>query len=195
MRRSTIRAASRALAAALMLAASGAHAEGSKLPQMDFTNPLTIAQIGWMAAILLVLYLVLARWGLPRIGGVIAQRTGRIKADLDAAQKAREDAQAAIRALDAAIREARAQSDRTVADAVDAAKARAHAEQAASNAKLEARLAEAEAEIARARGEAMAALLPIAADVASGLFTRITGHAPDRAALDRALLAAPQGQG
>lgn len=174
--------------AALVLLAGSARAQ-SKLPQMDFSNPLTVSQIGWMAAILLVLYLLLSRWGLPRVGGVIAERQARIAADLDAARRARADAERAIAELDRAIREAREASERTVADAIASAKEAAAQAAAASNAKLERELARAEAEIARARGEAMAALLPIAEDVAGELFARITGARPDRALLDRALVA------
>lgn len=161
----------------------------SKLPQMDFTNPLLLTQIGWMAVILLVLYLVLANWGLPRIGRTIEGRRVRISADLDAAARARADAERAIAELDAAIRSARADSERTINAAIDRARAEARADQALVAQRLEAHLARAEASIAQARANAMGALLPIAEEVAGALATRILGHPVDRARLDRAIAA------
>ena len=175
------------IAAAGALTVRSAHAASSKLPQMDFTNPLLLSQIGWMAAILVVLYLVLAYWGLPRIGATIEARRTRISSDLDAAARARTDAERAIAELDAAIRTARAESERTINAAIDAARAEARAEQALVSQRLDAHLARAEASIASARANAMGALLPIAEEVAEALATRILGHPVDRARLDRAI--------
>ena len=175
------------VAAALLAFGPAAHAASSKLPQMDFTNPLLLTQIGWMAVILVVLYLVLAYWGLPRIGSTIEARRARISTDLDAAAHARADAERAIAELDAAIRSARAESERTINAAIDAARAEARAEQALVSQRLDAHLARAEASIAEARANAMGALLPIAEEVAEALATRILGHPVDRARLDRAI--------
>ncbi len=164
-----------------------AYAASSKLPQMDFANPLTIAQVVWMAIIMAVLYALLRNWLLPQVGAIIADRTARIRDDLDAAQEARRTAEQAVAALDRAIAEARAESERTVNAAIEHAKALAHAQQEASNATLETELARAEQQIAQARGEAMTSLLPIAEQVAANLLERLTGHEPDRGTLDRTL--------
>ena len=172
-----------------LLRFGSARAASSKLPQMDFTNPLLLSQIGWMAAILVVLYLVLAHWGLPRIGATIAARRARISTDLDAAGRARADAERAIAELDAAIRAARIESERTINAAIDGARGEARAEQALVGQRLEAHLARAEAQIADARANAMGALLPIAEEVAGAIATRILGHPVDRARLDRAIAA------
>ncbi len=177
------------LAVAAALTVRSAHAASSKLPQMDFSNPLLFWQIGWMAVILVVLYLVLARWGLPRIGATIEARQARISEDLNAAARARTDAERAIAELDAAIRSARTESERTINAAIDAARSEARAEQALVSQRLEAHLARAEAAIAEARASAMGALLPIAEEVAEALATRILGHPVDRARLDRAIAA------
>ncbi len=167
-----------------------ARAASSKLPQMDFSNPLTLTQIVWMIVIMAVLYVVLAFWGLPRIGAIIADRQNRIRGDLDAAKRARSEADEAIAALDRAMRDAREAGERTVNAAIAAAKARAELANAKAHAHLEERLARAEAEIAGARARAMTTLIPIASEVTSALVTRISGRAPAPDALDRALGAA-----
>ena len=178
----------RRLAALLaVLAPASAGAAESKLPQMDFANPLTVSQVVWMAIIMGILYVLLRNWLLPQIGGVMADRAERIRADLDAARTARRNADDAVTALDRAIAEARAESERTVNAAIENARARARADALLASARLDAELARAEAQIADARGQAMASLVPIAEQVATGLLERLTGHAPDRAVLERAL--------
>lgn len=163
-------------AALLVLAPSAAFAD--TMPQMDFANPLTFDQVGWMAVILVVLYLLLARWGLPEVGKVLDNRAAVIAADLAAARQAKMDADAAVTALNATIVSARNAAQAEVAKAVADAKARAAAEGAALNAALEARLAEAEAQIATARAAAMAAIKPVAAEAASTMLQKLTGAAP-----------------
>jgi F-type H+-transporting ATPase subunit b len=164
-----------------------AHAASGKLPQMDFANPLTLAQVVWMAIIMGVLYVLLRNWLLPQVDSVLAERRTRIRTDLDAAQQASHNAQQAVTELDRAIAEARAESDRTVTAAIEAAKARARIDHDASAAALELELARAEQQIAQTRGDAMASLTPIAEDVAASLLERLTGHPADRTILEHAL--------
>ena len=59
-------------------AATGAaeHAEKAGMPQLDFST--WPNQIFWLAVTLVVIYLVLTRIALPRIGGVLAERRGTI---------------------------------------------------------------------------------------------------------------------
>jgi F-type H+-transporting ATPase subunit b len=174
-------------AGTLMLVLPHVAMAASGLPQMDFSNPLTFIQLIWMAVIMIVLYLLLSRWALPRIGGVIEARNARIAGDLDVAQRAKDEAQAAVAALNKAIRQARESSQSTIAKAVDAAKAHAGEQAHALNQRLDQQLAAAEAQIAEARASAMASLPPIAIDLTATLVQRLTGAAPDTAAISRAL--------
>ena len=47
------------------------------MPQLDFANPLTIAQIVWLAIIFFTLYLLLSRWALPQVAEVLEVRLRR----------------------------------------------------------------------------------------------------------------------
>ena len=149
-----------ATASALLLPAL-ARADSS-LPQMDFKNPLTLDQLVWMVVILVALYLALSRWGLPRMGAVLANRAGIIARDLEAARAAKAQADAAAKAMQATMNAARARAHAEIAETVAAAKAKAGAEAARENAARDARLAEAERRIGAARAAAMAALQPVA---------------------------------
>jgi F-type H+-transporting ATPase subunit b len=148
------------------------------MPQMDFHNPLTLDQVGWMVVILVVLYFTLSRWGLPEIGKVLENRAAVIARDLAAARAAKVEADAAVAALNATIHQARAAAQAEVAKAVTDAKARASAEAAKLAASLEAKLAAAEAQIATARAAALAAIKPVAAEAASTILLKLTGTQP-----------------
>jgi F-type H+-transporting ATPase subunit b len=184
MRRTTILLA----ISTLGLTPAVAMAEGT-MPQMDFSDPLTGAQVVWMAIIMVVLYFAMARWALPQLGGVIEQRHRRIADDLDTARRAKAEAEHAVSELNLAIQNARESSQGAIAEAVNAAKDRARAQSAQLNERLDAQIARAEAEIEVARQQAVAALPPVARDVTVSLMRRLTGDAIDQARVDDTLSA------
>ena len=165
------------IALLLALAPSAAFADG-EMPQMDFANPLTLDQVGWMAVILVVLYLLLSRWGLPQMGKVLENRAAVIARDLAAARAAKQEADRAVALLTATLASARANAQAEVAKAVADAKAEATAKAATLNAALDAKLAEAEVRINAARNAAMAAIKPVAAEAAGSMLVKLTGSAP-----------------
>ncbi len=183
------RMAARALAAAscwLLLASHAAMAaeEAPKqegMPQLNFANPLTTAQVVWLAIIFAVLYLLLSRWALPQVAEVLEFRAASIGRDLEAARTAKAEADAAIAELTAATRSAQAAAQSEIANAVDAAHRAAAAQAAELNAKLEAQLAGAEARIDAARKSALGALREVATDTAQNVVNRLTGSSFDHA--------------
>jgi len=92
---------------------------------------------------LAVIYLVLSRIALPRIGGVLAERKGTITNDLTAAEELKAKVVEAEKAYQDALLRARAEAAKIVAEAkleiqkdLNAATARADAEIAAKAAEL-----------------------------------------------------------
>jgi F-type H+-transporting ATPase subunit b len=156
---------------------------GQTMPQMDFSNPLTLDQVGWMVVILLVLYFLLSRWALPQIGKVLAHRAATIAADLEAARSAKAEADAAVAELNKTMNEARIAAQAEITHAVDAAKEQARANALAQQERLDAQLAASEAQIAAAQATALAAIKPVAADTAREILSRLTGQTPDAVAL------------
>ncbi len=148
------------------------------MPQMDFANPLTLDQVGWMAVILVVLYLLLSRWGLPQMGKVLENRAAVIARDLAAARAAKLEADRAVAQLTITLSTARANAQAEVAKAVADAKAEASARAIALNAELDAKLAESEAQIISARDAAMAAIKPVASEAAREMLIKLTGSVP-----------------
>jgi F-type H+-transporting ATPase subunit b len=182
--KSTLRR-SATLAALFMMAAGTAHAD--TMPQLDFKNPLVLAQVVWGAIIFGGFYWLASRWGLPKVGAILEMRAQTIAADLDQARDAMAQADAAVAELNAARKKAYAQSQAEIADATARAKAQAAARAAEQDARLDAKLAESEAQIHRARTAALGALREVATETAQAVVARLTdGHA-DHTRIDAAV--------
>lgn len=189
-RLSALLAASVLPLSAFLLPSRGWAEEGKGMPQLDFANPLLLSQVVWLALIFLALYLLLARWGLPLIGGVLEDRARRIAADLDAAHGAKREADEAIAELTTATRRAHAEAQTAIAGAIERAKGEVAAQTSALNARLDADLAAAEARITAAERAALGALGEAARETAAAIISRLTGRAPEARHLEAAISAA-----
>ncbi len=169
----------------VMLPGVASAAEG--MPQLNFANPLTVMQAGWLLVIFLALYLLLRGWGLPQVERVLALRAERIRTDLDHAQQARADADRALVDSLAATKAAHAQAQARIAAEVEAARGEAATKAAELDRQLEVRLAEAEARIAGARAQAVGALREVAIQTANNVVVRLLGAAPAPADLEQAV--------
>jgi F-type H+-transporting ATPase subunit b len=161
-----------------VLAGAAAPAYAGDMPQFDFANPLTVAQIVWGGVIFIALYAAFSTVGLPRVEGVLAAREATIDGDLEQARLAKEKADRAVAELNEARRVAYAEAQAALASAAQKAKDAAAAKAAEVNAKLDAQLAESEKRINAARAGAMAALREAASDTAATLITRLSGQTP-----------------
>jgi F-type H+-transporting ATPase subunit b len=184
----------RALFLVLLLTAVGsAHAD--TMPQLDFANPLVKAQVVWGAVIFAVFYVLVSRWGLPRVGAILAMREQSIAGDLEQARLAKETADRAVAELNEARRVAFAESQAALAAAAQKAKDEAAASAAEVNARLDRQLAESEAQIDAARTAALGALGDVAADTATAVITRLTGRTADAARVRSAVAESLQARG
>ena len=181
------------LASCLSAMPGAVWAEG--MPQLDFKSPLTLSQVWWGAGIFIVLYIVLSRVGLPKVGAVIEQRAVHIAADLDAAKAQKAQADAAVAELTATMQRSRAEAQGQVNQAVDQAKAAAAEQATALGARLDAQLKAAEARINEARAAALGALHQVASDTAKTVIVRLTGTSPDPRRVDAAVAAALSARG
>ncbi len=156
------------------------------MPQLDFANPMLVAQVVWLLIIFGVLYFLLSTRVLPRVGEVLEARAARIAADLDAAEGARREAEAAMAELRVATDRARAEAQAAVAAALEASAEEAQARSDALSARLGAQINAAEERIDAARAAAMGALRGVAVETATALVAKLTGSA-DSARVDAAV--------
>ena len=136
------------------------------------------SQLLWLVLTFVVLYLLMARIALPRIGSILAERSRRIGDDLEAANGLKQQSDAASAAYEKALADARARAqsiananrERQAAEAVETQKRLEE--------QLHARLASAEQSIAATRTAAMANVHAIATDAAAAIVERLIGKAP-----------------
>jgi F-type H+-transporting ATPase subunit b len=174
-----------AAAAALVLVAGSARAEG--MPQLEFGNPLLVAQVIWGAVIFAVFYFAVSRRGLPKVSAILAMREQTIGDDLEQARLAKDKADRAIADLNEARRRAYAESQAALNDATTKAKAAAAEQAATLNARLDRQLKESEAQIAAARNQALGSLRGITTETAGAIIARVTGRAADHGRVQAAV--------
>lgn len=154
------------------------------LPQFDPTW--WGGQMVWLALIFLVLYLVLSKALLPKLGKTIDEREGKISGDIADARRLKQEAEAQAQAAEAELAEARGTAQKMAADAKAKAAAQATERQHAEEAKLNERLAAAEAEIRAARDQAMSNVTAIAVETAQAIVEKLTGEKVTKTAVKAA---------
>lgn len=139
-----------------------AHAESAGLPQLDFST--FGNQIFWLLVALVVIYFLLSRIALPRLGAVLAERSGSITNDIAAADELRLKAVEAENAYNQALADARAEAGRIVGETKDQIQAELDVAVSKADAEIAAKAVESEAAIAVIRDGAMDAVKTVAKD-------------------------------
>ena len=135
------------------------------MPQL---NPLDWApQIIWLVITFSILYVLMKRVALPRIGSVIEARHARIAGDIEAADKLRRETQEAIAAYEQALAEAKARAHSIAQEASNKLKDEMAAERAALDRDLAARSVEAEKRIDQAKTSALKDVNQVASETAA----------------------------
>ena len=158
------------------------------MPQL---NPLDWApQIIWLVITFSILYVLMKRVALPRIGSVIEARHARIAGDIEAADKLRRETQEAIAAYEQALAEAKARAHSIAQEASNKLKAEVAAERAALDRDLAARSVEAEKRIHQAKISALKDVNQVASETAAEIVRSLIGVAPSQPEVSAAVTAA-----
>ncbi|HWK95591.1 MAG TPA: F0F1 ATP synthase subunit B [Pseudolabrys sp.] len=156
------------------------HGKGTFPPFDPTTFP---SQLVWLVLTFAILYALMAKVALPRLGGIIDDRQNRISGDIAAAGKLKAESEAAVAAYEKALAEARARAQVIAAETRDKQAAEAETTRKALEEQLNAKLAEAEKTIAGTKQKAMAEVRGIATDAAKTIVERLIGKAPADAAV------------
>ena len=130
------------------------------MPQLDFST--FGNQIFWLVVTLVVIYFILQRVALPRIGGILAERQGTITNDIAAAEELKKKAQEAEDAYNKALADARVEAGRIIADAKAEIQADLDVAIQKADAEIAAKSAEGEKAIAEIRSNAMDSVKDVA---------------------------------
>lgn len=172
--------------------ATNTHTEvpGKKAPFPPFQGETFPSQLFWLVICFVALYVLLSRVALPRLGGVIAARNAKIESDLEAANRLRNDSETAQASYEKALADARAKAQALAAESQAKAAAEAEAQRKQLEDGLKAKLEAAEKQIAATKTAAMANVRGIAVDTAGLIVERLTGKAPAKPSVERAVDAA-----
>jgi F-type H+-transporting ATPase subunit b len=152
-----------------------------------FASETFASQLLWFAIAFGLLYYVMSRVALPRVGAIMESRSQRIAADLADAERLRAESEAAGGAYEKSLADARAKAKAIAQEMREALTAESEARRKALELELHERLSVAETTIGARTTEAMGSVRGIAADTASAIVERLTGRTPDRRAIDAAL--------
>jgi F-type H+-transporting ATPase subunit b len=136
------------------------------------------SQILWLTVSFVLLYVLMSKIALPRIGSILAARSKLIGDDLVAAERLKEQSDAAHAAYEKALAEARARAQSIASSTRQRHASEAEAAQKRLEVQLHERLAAAEQSIAATRSAAMGNVRAIAADTAAAIVERLIGKAP-----------------
>lgn len=163
------------------------------MPQFD---PSTFApQVFWLVVTFALLYVLMAKLALPKIGAVLDERQRRIDDNLDKAAQLKAEAEAAVHAYEHALAESHAHAHAVLRETGE----RLAVEAEHRSQDLAARMADlvkaGEDRIAAAKTAAVAGVREVAADVAAAMIGRLLGGTSEPAAVEAAVAAALKEQG
>ena len=145
------------------------------------------SQLVWLTISFVLLYVLMSRIALPRIGGIFAERSRLIGDDLAAAERLKEQSDTARAAYEKALADARARAQGIASSTREQQAREAEAANKRLEAQLNERLTAAEQSIAASRTTAMGHVHAIASDTASAIVERLIGKTPDAQELAAAL--------
>ena len=132
-------------------------------------------QIFWLLVTLIAIYFVMSRIALPRIGAVLAERSGTITNDIAAAEELKNKAAEAEAAYDQALLDARAEAQKIVAEAKAEMQVELDVALQKADAQIAAKTAESEAAIGEIRAGAVKSVTAVAKDTAKELVVALGG--------------------
>jgi F-type H+-transporting ATPase subunit b len=173
-----------------------AHTEadgGHKAPFPPFQKDTFASQLVSLVVAFVALYLIVSRIALPRVGSLLDERQNTIEGDLTAAQKLKDESDAALKAYESELAAARSRAQAIGAETREKLNAASEAERKTLEERLAVKLADAEKTIASTREAAMSNVRGIAAEAAAAIVQRLTGLTPDGQSVNSAVDASLKG--
>jgi F-type H+-transporting ATPase subunit b len=173
-----------------------AHTEaegGHKAPFPPFQKDTFASQLVSLLIAFVALYLIVSKIALPRVGSLLDERQNKIEGDLAGAQTLRDESDAALKSYESELAAARSRAQAIGTETREKLNAASEAERKTLEERLSVKLAEAEKTIAATREAAMSNVRSIASDAAIAIVQRLTGLAPDRRTVNKAVDASLKG--
>jgi F-type H+-transporting ATPase subunit b len=155
------------------------------MPQLNVQD--FAPQLFWLALTFILLYLIMSRIALPRVGQVLEQRSNRIAADLATAAQLREDTEKAIADYERALAEARGSAHQIARKAREEMNADIERERSGVDRQISEKLAGAEKHISALKESALGHIEQIATETAEAIVARLLGKSVKKSDLQGAV--------
>jgi F-type H+-transporting ATPase subunit b len=150
-----------------------------------FQSQTFASQLVWLVIAFVMLYVLMSKWALPRVGSILEDRQKKIDGDIAEAGALKAQSDAAVAAYEKALADARANAQAIANETRDKQAAAAEARRKTLEDELNAKLAGAEKTIAATKTAAMSNVRGIAEDATRAIVERLIGTAPsDKAVAD-----------
>ena len=150
-----------------------------------FQSQTFASQLVWLAIAFVLLYVLMSKLALPRVGALIEGRRKHIEGDIAEAGRLKTQSDDAAAAYEKALADARGRAQGIANETRDRQAAEADARRKTLEDQLNVKLADAEKTIAATKQTAMSSVRGIAEDAARAIVERLTGTAPaDKAVSD-----------
>ena len=164
---------------------------GGGMPQLDPSS--FSSQLFWLTVIFALLYVLMARAIIPRIRYVLEKRQNHIMHDLDAAEKANEEAASAKKLYELELVKARDKANHTLDDMQRQIANMVSIEQDSLSKKLDLLTADSEKKLKAQRNTVNAELEPLLQDVTSLIVESVAKVKPSPQKVDGAVASALKG--
>jgi F-type H+-transporting ATPase subunit b len=161
----------------------GAHPKA--FPPLDATT--FAPQLFWLALTFGLLYVLLKRFALPRVGEILDERQARIQRDLDKAEALKVETQQALAGYEQSLSDARGRAQGIAADVRNKLMQEVDGERAKIDAEIARQAADAEARIDGSKQKALSNVNDIATDTASAIVAKLLGKEVSRDEIQSAL--------
>ncbi|ODA67248.1 ATP synthase subunit b 2 [Methyloligella halotolerans] len=151
-----------------------------------------VPQLIWLAITFAILYVLMAKVALPKVGGVLDARRNKIQSDLQTAEELRRATAEAIASYEQALAEAKQKAHAIAQEARDKLNEELSAEREKLEKELDQKAKDAEARISEAKTSALKEVDGIATEVAGDLVEKLIGVAPAKGETEKAVTAARQ---
>ena len=177
----------------IIMAASGGASDQKAEHSSGVFPPLDVttfpSQLFWLAVTFGLLLLFLAKVLLPRLGGILEDRSNRIADDLDGAARMQREAELAEKSYEQSLKDARAKAHNVAETTRASINTEIEAEMDAADKDAAAQLAAAEVKIKALRTKALANVDDIATETARAMTEKLFGGKISAAAARKAVKA------
>ena len=147
-----------------------------KMPQLDPTW--FVSQIFWLIVMFGILYILMSKVALPPVDKVLEDRQKRIEDDIRRATELKEEAEAALKNYEDALKGANAEARKIIADAKDEMAALSAKKDKELTEKLAHQVKQSEEGLEKAKAAALKEVRKMSLELATAMVEKLTGVKP-----------------